>query len=218
MLNFWRDASDFNRWLKRADGSNGYRQGNCSPNDLVAAGRPEFEKVMPMKSGLVYLRPWRLAYVRQVGPYETTIPAAWDLMLGWLEKKGFTSPMGRGFGLMRDCAKVVGPQKCRYDACVDLDPLFEERAVRELGVLTLPGGSYLRTRTVGSYDDLRKSLSMLHDTFEAPSGLYLDERRPLVTIYLDDPRQFSANDLRSDVCVPVNVRMGRQDASGQEAA
>jgi DNA gyrase inhibitor GyrI len=128
-------------------------------------------------------------------------------MLGWLEKNGFKSPMGRGFGLMRDCAKVVGSQKCRYDACVDLDPWFEERAVRELGVLTLPGGSYLRTR-----------LSMLHDTFEAPAGLYLDERRPLVTIYLDDPRQSGADDLRSDVCVPVNVRMGRQDASGQEAA
>ncbi|MGE0054175.1 MAG: GyrI-like domain-containing protein [Hyphomicrobium sp.] len=171
-----------------------------------------------MKSGLVYLRPWRLAYVRQVGPYEETIPAAWDMMLGWLEKNGLHTPISRGFGLMRDSAKVVGVDKCRYDACVDLDPLFEERAMRELGVQTLPGGSYLRSRNVGSHDDLHMTLHGIHDAFEAPSGLNIDERRPLVTIYLDDPRQMGQGDVRADVCVPVNVRTHRIDAAGQQAA
>jgi len=177
-----------------------------------------FEKVLPMRSGLVYLRPWRLAYVRQVGPYETTIPEAWDMMLGWLEKNGFSSPIGRGFGLMRDSAKVVGADNCRYDACVDLNPLFEERAIRELGAQTLPGGSYLRMRNVGSYGDLCTSLMALHDSFQAPSGLQLDERRPLVTIYLDDPRHFGAEDLRADVCVPVSARVGRHEDAGLIAA
>lgn len=172
-----------------------------------------------MKSGLVYLRPWRLAYVRKTGPYESSIPAAWEHMLGWLDKHGLHSPVGRGYGLLRDCPRVVGAENCRYDACVELNPLFEERAIRELGAQTLPGGSYVRMRRVGSYEALRPELATMHDTFQAPAGLQLDERRPLVTIYLDDPRQFAPDEQRADLCMPVSVRANRGDgSSGREAA
>ena len=55
-----------------------------------------------MKSGFVYLRPSRLVYVRASGPYQQTIPQAWERLMGWLEKNGLHSPVGRGYGLMRD--------------------------------------------------------------------------------------------------------------------
>lgn len=164
-----------------------------------------------MSSGLVYLRPSRLAYVRQVGPYQQTINQAWERMFDWLSKNGLSEPNGRGYGLMRDCPKVVAPEQCRYDACVDLNPFFEERAIRELGAQTLPGGSYIRIRKVGSYDALHKELPSMHDCFQTPTGLRLDERRPLVTIYLDDPARFTSSDLRADICVPVSVRAARAD-------
>lgn len=171
-----------------------------------------------MKSGLVYLRPSRLAYVRATGPYETSMAAAWEQMLGWLEKNGLHSPVGRGYGLMRDCPATTAADKCRYDACVDLNPFFEERAMRELGAQTLPGGSYLRMRNVGSYDALRTKLAGIHYAFEAPAGLKMDERRPLVTIYLDDPRRFSTDELRADICVPVSARANRSEATDNRDA
>ena len=171
-----------------------------------------------MKNAVVYLRPWRIAYVRKTGPYESTIPAAWDHMLGWLEKHGLHSPIGRGFGLMRDCPSLVAPDQCRYDACIDLNPFFEERAIRELGVQTLPGGSYVRTRHFGSYDELRPELPRMYETFQTPAGLQIDQRRPLVTIYLDDPRQHGAEDLRADICVPVIVRSNRGEGPRDLAA
>lgn len=171
-----------------------------------------------MKNGLVYLRPSRLAYVRQTGPYETSIQAAWDAMFAWLAKHGLREPVGRGYGLMRDCPTITAPAKCRYDACIDLNPLFEERAIRELGAQTLPGGSYLRVRNVGSYIALQSQLPTLHGSFAAPPGLKLDERRPVVTIYLDDPSRLEETNLRADVCVPVSVRAARTEASGLEAA
>lgn len=171
-----------------------------------------------MKSGLVYLRPWRLVYSRQVGPYETTIPLAWDNLLGWLEKNGIKAPLERGFGVMRDSPGIVSSDQCRYDACVDIEPMFEERAMREMGVQTLPGGSYLRERNNGSYRGLSSELLKLYDTFQPPDGLQLDQRRPLVTIYLDDPRDSGVSDRRADICIPVTVHMQRQDLHGQEAA
>ena len=175
------------------------------------------ERVIEMKNGLVYLRPSRLTYVRRTGSYETSIPAAWKEMMGWLSKHGLHSAMNRGYGLLRDCPKNVAPEKLRFDACVDLDPLFEERAIRELGAQTLPGGSYLRVRNVGSYADLQSKLATYHTVFEPPAGLKLDERRPLVTVYLDSPARADDN-LRADICVPVSVASGRGEGDGRAAA
>jgi len=172
-----------------------------------------------MSMGTVYLRPSRLAYVRVTGPYVEAAPQAWERLLTWLSKNGFSSALGRGYGMMRDNPFTVAPEKCRYDACVDLDPMFEERAIRELAAQTLPGGSYVRLRRSGNYDALRAEVTDYYRSFDAPAGLRLEDRRPIVTIYLDNPQRFAGNDLRADVCVPVSAhpkRGGGED--GREAA
>ena len=86
-----------------------------------------------MSHPLVYLRPTRITYVRVTGPYETSIPQAWEKMFAWIDKNGLSSPVGHGFGLARDNPKIVDPKNCRYDACIEMKPHFEERAIRELG-------------------------------------------------------------------------------------
>ena len=164
-----------------------------------------------MKNGLVYLRPARLAYVRVTGDYQSSIPEAWEHLLTWVERNGLNSPVGRGYGLSRDNPARVGIEKCRYDACVQVSPLFEERAMRELGVFTLPAGPYARIRQAGGYELIRAMMPNLHAEFSAPPELRLDDRRPIVTIYLDDPRRFHESDLRADICVPVAaVRASRE--------
>lgn len=162
-----------------------------------------------MNRGLVYLRPFRMVYVRVCGPYRDLIPAAWDKMLDWLDVNGLRSPVGRGYGLVRDNPNVVAADACRYDACVDLDPFFEERAARELAVQTLPGGSYVRSRKKGDYANLTRLMLSVHKSFETAPGLRLDDRRPIVTIFLDDPSRIDIDDLRADVCVPVSAKVAR---------
>ncbi len=166
-----------------------------------------------MKNGLVYLRPTRLAYVRVTGNYEQSIPRAWEQLLRWVDKNGLNSPVGRGYGLARDNPARVGAENCRYDACVQVSPMFEERAMRELGVFTLPAGPYKRIRQAGGYEPICSMMPKLHSDFTAPAELRLDDRRPIVTIYLDDPRRFDASDLRADICVPVAaVRISREQS------
>ena len=172
-----------------------------------------------MTSGLVYLRPTRMVYVRATGPYESSIPQAWEKMFAWLEKTGVSSTVGRGHGLARDNPATVGAQNCRYDACVEVKPYYEERALRELGVLMLPGGSYLRKRVAGDYTEMRVTIPKLYQTFEPPTGLRFDDKRPLVVIYLDDPGRFKPEELRSDVCIPVSAKAVKaRDDESQAAA
>jgi AraC family transcriptional regulator len=130
-------------------------------------------------------------------------------MLNWLDTNGLRSPVGRGYGLARDNPSAVAPEACRYDACVDLDPLFEERAGRELGIQTLPGGPYVRSRKKGDYADVTRFIMTLHNTFQPHPGLRLDDKRPIVTIFLEDPRGVEIEELRSDVCVPVSAKVAR---------
>lgn len=168
-----------------------------------------------MKSGLLYLRPTKIAYVRVNGHYQSSIPAAWEKIFAWLEKIGCSSSMGRGYGLTRDNPATVKPENCRYDACIEMEPYFEERAIRELGAQMLPGGSYVRNRRIGSYEGIIGEMPTLHQAFMPGLGLMVDERRPIVTVYLDDPMRLAVDNLRADICMPVKTKAAR---NAQEAA
>lgn len=165
-----------------------------------------------MTKSLVYLRPLRVACVRAVGPYETSVPQAWTAMETWLAGQGLLAARGSRYGLLRDNPNNVADAACRYDACVALEPNIDERFARDIDIMTLPGGPYARLRHVGSADALIQSAGNVYSSFTPQAGLQIDERRPLVTIYLGQARDQSA--LRADVCVPLTsaatrVRLGQ---------
>jgi AraC family transcriptional regulator len=154
-------------------------------------------------SVLLYLRPTRLIYVRERGCYADTIPKAWSRLFAWLDANGLYASLGRGYGLARDNPLEVGRQNCRYDACVEIRSEVEDRALRELGITTLPGGAYACRRLSGSYDHMRSAVQNVYAQFTPLPGLCFDENRPVVSIYVDNPNRFVDCDLRADICVPV---------------
>ncbi len=158
-----------------------------------------------MKHGLVYLRPASMVSVRATGPYEQSIPEAWEKMFSWLAKNRLSAPVGRGYGLAHDHFANVAPTMRRYDACIQVTPLHEARAMRELSVLTLPGGPYLRRRLVGDYQHVCGLIASGSGAVELPNDLRIDQRRPIVTIYLDDPSSTAPSQLRADVCWPIST-------------
>lgn len=167
-----------------------------------------------MKNAMVYLRPARLAYVRVTGAYETSIPKAWDKLVAWIEANGIQPVGERGYGLARDNPLTTPADACRYDACIQVLPEFEDRAERELGVITLPAGPYSRTRHTGNYSHVRGLLVGVYQDPGLGADLRFDVRRPVVSIYLDDPRKFASRDLRADVCVPIATgAMRERDAA-----
>lgn len=154
-------------------------------------------------SVLMYLRPARLISVRETGRYEDSIPKAWNRLSGWLDANGFHAALGRGYGLARDNPLQLGVEKCRYDACVLIPAQLEDKTPRELDVTILPGGAYACRRLSGSYDGMRSAVTNAYAEFTPLPGLCFDGNRPVVSIYLDNPRRFRDRDLRADICVPV---------------
>lgn len=156
-----------------------------------------------MSTGLVYLRPVRVAFVRVRGPYGQSAPAAWSKLLAWLDQHRVRSDVTRGFGLAHDDPRTIAAADLRYDACVEVPPEVEALALREFGMQTLPGGAYARRRFVGPHSGIHTEFHEMRRTWAPSRGLALHTRRPFVEIYLDDPARCAPEKLRTDLCIPV---------------
>ena len=160
-----------------------------------------------MRVGLVYLRPRQVGFVRAHGPYRRSSIEAWHTMSEWLERHDLSGQVSCGYGLALDHPDSVdAKQTCRYDACVELSSGYENLKADGLAFQTLPGGAFARIRHVGHYGKLSASLAKVRDEWlpEQPR-LLLDRRRPLLAIYLADPKTRDRAKLRCDVCVPVRT-------------
>lgn len=158
-----------------------------------------------MSTGLVYLRPVRVAYIRARGPYPVSAPEAWKKMLAWLDARGIRSEVTRGFGLAHDDPRTTAAEALRYDACVEIPMDMEGLASREFGMQTLPGGAYARRRYVGPHTGISRQFHDMRETWAPSRGLVLHAKRPFVEIYLDDPLRCAPEKLRTDLCIPVAV-------------
>lgn len=156
-----------------------------------------------MAKRFVYLRPLRVIYVRETGSYPSSSAQAWERMLRWLDEAGLRRTLVCGYGLARDDPHAVEPDKCRYDACIEMPAALPIPLPTDFGVQRLPGGAYKRQRHLGSYRNIREALYLVRDDLPLANGLAVDPRRPLVAIYLDDPIDCPEERMRADLCVPV---------------
>lgn len=154
---------------------------------------------------LLYLRPTRLIYVRATGSYGDVIPKAWERLFRLLDDRGLHESIGRGYGMAHDNPLDVGSKNCRYDACVEIRSGIEERSLPEFGITTLPAGPYACHRLSGRYDQMRSAVENVYARFRPLPGLCIDQHRPVVSIYMDNPNNYADQDLRSDICVPVST-------------
>jgi AraC family transcriptional regulator len=169
---------------------------------------------MSVRTGFVYLRPLNVAACRVAGPYSESSAAAWGKVFAWLNSTGMIRQIGTGYGLLLDDPRETPPEKCRYEACVEL--LDEARGVvpSEFNVRRLPGGAYARQRHLGGTVGLSKTISKLRSEWVPQYGVIVDTRRPVIEIYLDNPDHVPLERQRVDVCMPVTA----VEYAGQTAA
>jgi len=144
----------------------------------------------------------RVAYMRHVGPYgDPGIGRTWDRFSAWCASKGLFARRLPFFGLSHDSPDITAPDKCRYDACVEIDSGF--RPEGEVGVQTLPCGLYACTAFEGPPEAMHQAWSRLCGQWLPDSGYQADDR-PAVEAYgpqLDvDPKTGA---FRCMICLPV---------------
>jgi AraC family transcriptional regulator len=154
-----------------------------------------------MNVTLIERAPTPIAYFRYTGPLGAPVEKFWMQQVApWLAENNL---LGRvRYGISHDDPSITDAAKCRYDACVELEPeaIVSGQPLRA----TLPGGRYACMHfecTSGQIDAAWRSL--LRDWLP-DSGLQLDAR-PCLEHYPRDAKFDAATGVFDcELCIPVS--------------
>jgi AraC family transcriptional regulator len=148
----------------------------------------------------------RIAYVRHTGSYDdpTGLQEAWGKIMGWsaqkkiLKRRADEGPLTIGISL--DDPITTPPERCRYDACVVVDPHVQ--AEGDVRVRETRPGLYAVCVHRGSYSNLGTTYRRILEEWFPTSGYTLVEGGCL-EIYLNSPWEVPEEELLTEICVPV---------------
>jgi AraC family transcriptional regulator len=140
---------------------------------------------------------------RGYGPYASSSRAAWRTLEAWLDQNDARKRARFGFGVCRDNPRVTPPELIRYDACVPAAPFAELELVAGIERQVLPGGAWAVHVHVGGYDTAGDVISRLQREIVPARGLTVDYDRPVMAVYLNDPRFMRQVHRRTDLYIPV---------------
>jgi AraC family transcriptional regulator len=190
----WRVSEDSNRG-----------QVNRKP-DQAAAPAPRKDEVSKylqeasMNVKLVDRQPTTVAYLRHVGPYGPELSDFWqESVYPWMQTNHL---LGRPrYGISLDDPGITAPEKCRYDAAVEVEPGFIG-AGQHL-TTSIPGGKYAAASFRGTGAELGDAWMALLRDWLPGSGLQLDAR-PLFEYYGPDmTMDQETGAFECEICIPV---------------
>ncbi|MGG4404336.1 GyrI-like domain-containing protein [Paenibacillus amylolyticus] len=142
------------------------------------------------------LTSYRIAYVRQVGPYGPANAQAMNTLKQWADKKQLLHESAILFGIPQDDPASTPPQNCRYDACIVIaeSERLEDEFV-EIGELS--GGDYLICKVKHTAEAIQQAWNVIIPHLQT-SGYRMDNK-PVIERY----RWELLNQHYCEICVPV---------------
>jgi len=145
---------------------------------------PTPERTLAMHIELKTLPPMRLAYMRNTGPYGQEVAQLWQRFVAWCGQHGYMNPRPKMYGISQDNPEITPADKCRYDACIEVDEAFKPQG--EIGVQNFGGGRYACGRFTG------KPGNEVHEAWKhmfaewLPQSGYQPDNNPAVELYDED--------------------------------
>lgn len=157
------------------------------------------ETDMNLKPEIRQIDDMKVIYIQAIGDYNNVGPA-WGRLCEFAGSKGLFGPQTKMFGLSHDDPEITETSKLRYDACIAINKDMEPEG--EIGVKSVAGGKYAVFVHKGPYRELKKSYNDIFRNWLPESKCELGESASL-EIYLNDPDKVKAEDLRTEICIPI---------------
>jgi AraC family transcriptional regulator len=153
-----------------------------------------------MQTTLTERTPATVAYLRHVGPYGQPISEFWQhVVYPWMVANNLLDRPR--YGISHDDPGITAPEKCRYDAAVEVPPNFVGTGAYQM--TTIPGGTYAVGHFKGTVAEIGGAWDSLLRDWLPSSGLQLDGR-PFFEYYSPeasyDPK---TGVFECDISVPV---------------
>lgn len=143
--------------------------------------------------------PWRVAFVRHVGPYAECQPA-WNKLMAFAGQNGLFNDKTRFIGIGHDNPQVTPPDKIRYDACVTVDEHVQ--ASGDVGVKEIPGGQYAIATLRGPCSGLADAWRWIFEKWLPTSGRKFGSGQ-CFELYVTNAMTTPPEDQVTEIYVPV---------------
>jgi len=140
---------------------------------------------------------YRIAYVRQVGPYGPANVQAMEKLKNWARENHLLSESAILFGIPQDNPEVTLPENCRYDACIVISKDFQtDDSICES---ELSGGEYAICMVKHTADDIQKAWTEIFPALQ--NGGYRMDNKPILERYTGE----MLNAGYCEICVPIKA-------------
>ncbi|MCH1627020.1 AraC family transcriptional regulator [Ferdinandcohnia quinoae] len=137
---------------------------------------------------------YRIAYVRQVGPYGPANVLAMEKVKKWAKEKNLTKT-AIFFGIPQDNPETTLPGNCRYDACIVISNDYHiDDSVSED---ELSGGKYVVFKIKHTAEDVQKAWTEIFPAIQ--NSEYQIDNKPIIERYTGE----MINNDYCEICVPV---------------
>ncbi|PEU67309.1 DNA gyrase inhibitor [Priestia megaterium] len=141
---------------------------------------------------------YRIAYLRQVGPYGPHNVKVMEKLKSWAKKKGLFNKNSTILSIPRDNPEVTSPENCRYDACIVISNEYQiDNNVSEDRLI---GGQYRIYRVKHTAEEIQKAWDLIF--VELLNEGYLVDSRPMFERYYGEEDDVDY----CDICIPIILK------------
>ncbi|OAS87965.1 MULTISPECIES: AraC family transcriptional regulator [Metabacillus] len=137
---------------------------------------------------------YRIAYVRQVGPYGPNNIQAMEKLKKWAEENNLIKS-AIILGIPQDNPETTLPENCRYDACIAISEDFQLND--SICESEISGGKYVISKVKHTVEDIQKAWAEILSTIQ--NSEYQIDNKPILERYTGD----MINNGYCEICVPV---------------
>ncbi len=121
-----------------------------------------------MNVRVVEIEPARVAFLRYTGPFGPALGEFWrNVVAPWMQDNGLNGRVT--YGVAMDDPGTTPPEKCRYDACVEVG--HDDPAPPPATLATIPGGRYAVVDYFGASSGIGQAWHDFHAEALPAAGL-----------------------------------------------
>ncbi|UUZ84948.1 GyrI-like domain-containing protein [Paenibacillus sp. P26] len=140
---------------------------------------------------------YRMAFVRQVGPYGPANIQAMEKLKKWAEANHLLTDSAVLLGIPQDNPETTRPEDCRYDACIVISEDY--RIDDSIGESELPGRTYAVFKIKHTAEAIQKAWTEILPALQN-SGYQMDNH-PIIERYTGE----LVNNDYCEICVPLKA-------------
>ncbi|MCP4131982.1 MAG: AraC family transcriptional regulator [bacterium] len=133
-----------------------------------------YDRREKMNIEIEILPPYRIAYMRRIGPYGADNALVLEKLIKWAGTRELLSGSSITLGIAHDNPELTPPEKCRYDSCIVIPADY--KVENNINTNDLPGGKYAVYRINGITENAEKAWNDFFSTWLPDSGYQCDDR------------------------------------------